>query len=163
MDITIKQMVSEEELVGKAYVHWKSWQETYPGIVDQRFLDALTLEVCEEITRRLPDDTIIAKDADKVIGFVNYGRCRDDDLGDAGEIYAIYVLSEYHGKGVGLQLMQAGLRELQAYAHVAVWVLKDNGRAMRFYEKCGFQPDGTEKTTEFVSPVTESRMILRCA
>ena len=57
---------------------------------------------------------------------------------NAGEIFALYVLSEYYGTGVGLRLMQAGLKELSTYPEVYLWVLKDNKRAIRFYEKCGF-------------------------
>ena len=48
MSITIKNMQSDEEIRGKAYVHWKAWQETYPGMMDQSFLDSLTLKKCEE-------------------------------------------------------------------------------------------------------------------
>ncbi len=40
----IKKMESDEEIKGKAYVHWKSWQVAYKGIVDQNYLDSLTLE-----------------------------------------------------------------------------------------------------------------------
>ena len=41
-----------------------------------------------------------------------------------------------------------------------LWVLKGNGRAIRFYEKCGFRFDGAEKTQTIGSPVTELRMVL---
>jgi len=44
MDIIIKKMESDAEIKGKAYVHWKSWQEAYPGMVAQSYLDKLTLE-----------------------------------------------------------------------------------------------------------------------
>ena len=61
MNIVIKKMESDDEIRGKAYVHWKSWQEAYSGIVDQRYLDSLTLEKCEKTAYRWPDDMIIAK------------------------------------------------------------------------------------------------------
>ena len=30
---------TDEEIKGKAYVHWKSWHEAYVGIVSQEYLD----------------------------------------------------------------------------------------------------------------------------
>lgn len=33
MQITIKKMETDDEIRGKAYVHWKSWQEAYPGML----------------------------------------------------------------------------------------------------------------------------------
>lgn len=38
-------MESDEEIKGKAYVHWKSWQDAYKGIVDQSFRQ---LQVCRD-------------------------------------------------------------------------------------------------------------------
>ena len=107
MNIVIKKMESDDEIKGKAYVHWKSWQEAYSGIVDQRYLDSLTLEKCEKTAYRWPDDMIIAKDGESVVGFVGYGKYRNDELDHAGEVYAIYILSAYYGKGIGYRLMNA--------------------------------------------------------
>ena len=39
MSIIIKRMETDEEIRGKAFVHWKSWHETYPGFVSQEYLD----------------------------------------------------------------------------------------------------------------------------
>ncbi len=160
MNIVIKKMETDAEIKGKAYVHWRSWHEAYPGIVDQSYLDSLTLEKCEKIAYRWPDNILIAKDGASVVGFVAYGKYRNDELENAGEVYAIYVLSEYYGKGVAQSLMQAALSELAAHQRVAVWALKAHGRAIRSYEKCGYRLDGIEQTLDLGSPVTESRMIL---
>lgn len=42
---------------------------------------------------------------------------------------------------------------------VAVWVLKDNIRAIKFYEKCGFRFDGREEELTLGTPIVEVRMI----
>ena len=68
MDIVIKKMETDEEKRGKAYVHWKSWQEAYPGIVSQEFLDNLSIEKCEKWAFDYPDNTLVAKDGEKVVG-----------------------------------------------------------------------------------------------
>ena len=158
MSIEIKKMKTDEEFKGKAYVHWKGWQEAYTGIVDQGYLDGLTLEKCEEIAYKWPDNIYVAKDGEKVVGFVGYGDCRNEDLQGAGEIFAIYVLKEYYGTGAGKALMDKGI-EILDKDKVAVWVLKDNPRAIRFYEKCGFRSDGAEKEIELGVPIIEIRMV----
>ena len=94
--VLIKILETEEEIQQKAYVSWKGWQEAYAGILDQSFLDTLTLERNLRNAKNWKDNTIIAKDGDRVIGFVVCGPCRDEDLPDAGEVYAIYILSEYY-------------------------------------------------------------------
>ena len=49
MGIILKKMETDEEIKGKAYVHWKSWHESYTGIVSQEYLDKLTFEKCEKM------------------------------------------------------------------------------------------------------------------
>ena len=143
MSIIIKQMETEDEIKGKAYVHWRSWHEAYSNLVSQEYLDKLTLEKCEEMAFKWSDNILVAKDADRVIGFVGYGD-RGKEAPETGEVFALYVLSEFYGKGVAQQLMKAALKQLKNYSQICLWVLKENKRAIRFYQKCGFVPDGEE-------------------
>lgn len=161
MDIIVKKMMCDSEIRGKAYVHWKSWHEAYPGLVAQSYLDKLTLEKCEAIAYRWPDNILVAKDGEDVIGFVGFGKYRDDELPDAGEVFSIYILSRYYGQGVGSQLMREALNQLRDYPQTAVWVLKENQRAIRFYQRWGYRFDGREETLMLDSPVIEARMILK--
>ena len=142
MNILIKKMESDAEIKGKAYVHWKSWQEAYPGMLAQSYLDRLTLEKCEAIAYKWPDNILVAKDGENVAGFVGYGKYRNEELPNTGEVYAIYVLSKYYGRGVGEQLMWEALKQLSQYPKIAVWVLKENQRAIRFYKRFGYRFDG---------------------
>ena len=160
MNITIKPMETQAEIEGKAQVHYSSWQEAYKGLIDQAYLDSMTLEKCTAIAFKWQDNILVAKDKDKVVGFAGWGEHGDSALPNTGEVFAIYILSEYYGKGVGNALMQAALQKLSQYERVALWVLKDNKRAIRFYEKCGFVFDGTEKTIMLGRENTEIRMVL---
>ncbi len=160
MDIRIKPMESDAEIRGKAYVHWKAWQETYPGLVDRAYLEELTLEKCTDMAFRWPDHILVAKDGEKVVGFVGYGPGCDDALSEAGEIYAIYILEAYYGRRVGYALMTAAVERLSEYEKIAVWVLEGNQRAIRFYQRYGFLPDGTRKQITLGTANTEVRMIL---
>ncbi|MBR0152668.1 MAG: GNAT family N-acetyltransferase [Lachnospiraceae bacterium] len=159
MEIRIKEMETEEEILGKARVHWQAWHEAYPGLVPADYLERLTFERCEEIARRWPGQTLVAKDGDRVVGFVGYGD-RGEEAPQTGEIFALYVLAEYYGTGVGRLLMEAGRERLAGYPEVCRWVLKDNRRAIRFYEKCCFRPDGEEMVSPVIH-VAEIRMVWR--
>ena len=82
------------------------------------------------------------------VGFVAVGLSRDS--GGDGELYAIYVLPEQWGTGVGRALIEAGeerLREL-GHGHASLWVLEANPRARRFYEAAGWSTDGTTRPIE---------------
>ena len=158
MGIVIKKMETDDEIRGKAFVHWKSWHETYTGLITQDFLDALTLEKCTKMAYDKPNNFIVAKLEERVIGFVGYGD-RGDEAPDTGEIFWLYVLSEFHGKGVAQQLMEAGLEQLNDYPQICVWALKENERAIRFYQKYGFTPDGEEFFSSELG-TTEIRMVL---
>ena len=157
MDITIKKMETEEEIRGKAFVHWSAWHEAYPGIVSEEYLEQLTLEKCEEMAGRWTDGILVAKDGDRVIGFVGFGD-RGGEAPERGEIFAMYVLSEFYGTGVGRLLMEEALSRLRKYPEICLWVLRENRRAIRFYEKCGFRADGEEMLSPRVK-AWEIRMV----
>lgn len=158
MRIVIKKMETDEEIRGKAFVHWRSWHEAYPGLVSSDYLDRMTLEKCETLAFRWKDNILVAKDNGRVVGFAGYGD-RGAEAPGTGEIFALYVLSDYYGTGLGLRLMEESLKMLRQYEKICLWVLKDNRRAIRFYEKCGFVPDGAEMYSETVS-ASEIRMVL---
>lgn len=75
-------------------------------------------------------------------------------------MFAIYILADYYGKKVGYSLMCAALEHMTQYRQVALWVLEENERAIRFYQKCGFRFDGTEQTIDLGTSKTELRMVL---
>ena len=157
MQIIIKKMETDEEIKGKAFVHWRAWHEAYAGLINAEYLGKLTLEKCEEIAYRWRDNILVALDGGRVVGFAGYGESSRDDP-DAGELFALYILSEYYGTGVGQMLLDAAMQMLNARSRVGLWVLKENGRAIRFYEKCGFAATGEEKHLPSVG-ATEIRMI----
>lgn len=159
MNIQIVPMVTDEDINGKGYVHWKSWHETYTGLVDPAYMEETTLEKCIDTAHRWTPNLMVAKDGGKVIGFVGYGEHSDNIITNCGEVFSIYVLSDYHGKKIGYELMNAALEKLSDYDKIAVWVLKGNDKAIRFYEKYGFRFDGTEKEIMLGTPNTELRMI----
>ena len=159
MNIIIKRMETDEEIKGKAFVHFQSWQEAYSGIVKQAYLDERTIEKCEEMAVNTMDNTIIAKDGERVVGFAQYGKYNYGDLENAGEISALYVLADYYGKGIGYRLMQEARQYLSDYPYIVLFVIKDNQRAIDFYTRYGFRFDGQEGMTQIGATV--ARMVLK--
>lgn len=158
MVITIKTMDTAGEIEGKSFVHWQTWSEAYDEILPAEFQEQMTLDKCRFYSQKYPENTLIALDDAKVIGFVSYGDFRDSAT-IVGEIFALYVLKDYYGKGVGQQLMQAAFAALDGYQEIILWVLEDNKRAIAFYEKMGFVFDGKEKILDLGKAVKEKRMI----
>ena len=159
MSVTIKKMETDAEIRGKAFVHWRAWHEAYAGLVSPDYLDKLTPERCEKLAFSWTENTFVAKDGERVLGFVCWGD-RGEEAPGVGEIFALYVLSECYGTGLARRLMDAGLKRLRDYPTVCLWVLKENKRAIRFYEKCGFRPDGTESFHPNIA-AAEIRMALK--
>lgn len=48
----------------------------------QKMNKTMTEEKCKAIAHKWTDNILVAKDGDKVIGFVGYGKYRDDSLID---------------------------------------------------------------------------------
>jgi len=85
----------------------------------------------------------VAAESAAIVGFAAAGASRTEE--DAAELYAIYVLPEHWGMGVAHDLMTAVLGWFRAeqYTTAMLWVLADNPRARRFYEREGWRFDGT--------------------
>lgn len=145
-------------------VHVRSWQATYAGHFPKQFLDALDPAQRADGWRRTLGRTDRDRQADLVAdlggtvgGFASIGPSRDD--GAAGEVYAIYLLPELWGQGLGRQLMTAALESLAGFDfdEATLWVLDGNDRARRFYE-AGGSADGANKIEDGPGfPIAEVR------
>ena len=158
MKIIIKTMETPEEIEGKSLVHWQTWREAYDNLLPAEYQETMTLERCRFFSQKYPENTLIAMDGKKVIGFISYGNFRDETI-QAGEIIALYVLKDYYGKGVSKQLMHAAFVALDQFSEIYLWVLKENKRAIAFYQKMGFTFDGQEQILDLGKPVKELRMM----
>ena len=158
MKIIIKTMETPEEIEGKSLVHWQTWREAYDDLLPANYQETMTLEKCRFFSQKYPENTLIAMDGKKVVGFISYGNYRDETI-QAGEIIALYILKDYYGKGVSKQLMHAAFVALDQFSEIYLWVLKENKRAIAFYQKMGFTFDGQEQILKLGKPVKELRMI----
>ena len=158
----------ETDAYDTAMVHVLSWQSAYRGIIPDDIL--CNLSVDKQAERFVNDYTeykkislyFVAELEGKIIGNLVISKCRDDDKPQAGEIIAIYLLEEHWGKGYGRAMIDYALDVIQykKYNEVVIWVLEENKRARRFYEKCDFYHDGTKKEISIGKPLTELRYIM---
>lgn len=131
------------------------WQSAYRGLMPQPYLDAMDVTADAERRRalfaRTSDDVVhlVAEDeGGEVVGWACVGPYRDGEVRTAdAELYALYVDTGRSGAGVGQALLRESVRrcETAGHARMLLWVLKGNTRARRFYERAGFDPDGTEE------------------
>ncbi len=154
MTITIRAATTED-IPTIATLHIEGWKGAYGGIVDQGYLDGLSVE------KRIVDwtgwmaagesDVFLAEDGAKAAGFVVTGRTKTPPPGSSpirpshsGEIYALYLHPDYWRKGIGMMLIKHAARHLKDKKHSAIclWVLDANTRAKSFYEKMGGQKLG---------------------
>ncbi|WP_040195844.1 GNAT family N-acetyltransferase [Candidatus Soleaferrea massiliensis] len=121
-----------------------SWKTAYVGMVPQEYLDGLSEDHWTgHFKKRVADDdwTVqVACEGEQAVGAIVYGKSKDSAMPGYGEIEAIYLLPSHIGCGMGRLLMDAALDGLarRGYADCFLWVLRENVRAKRFYQKHGF-------------------------
>ena len=145
-------------------MHVRTWQAAYAHVFGAKRLatidlDARTAGWRERLAEPDPSHTVlVGEDDGSVVAFAWCGESRDS--ADEGELYAIYALPEAWGSGAGPALIARMLEALRAggYAEASLWVLEDNPRARRFYEREGWRPDGGQREETFLGvPVREVR------
>jgi GNAT superfamily N-acetyltransferase len=152
-----------EDAAAVADVHVRTWQSAYERVFGAERLAAIDVDSRRRFAERGIErgGVWVAEDDGHVVGFVSIGDSRQGP--DEGELYAIYVLPDAWGTGAGAGLMAAAVEALRsAYPTSILWVLDDNPRARRFYEREGWELDGGTQTEDFLGlAVTEVRYRLR--
>jgi len=139
-----------------------TWKACYRGIVPDAYLDALSVQssrvdrIRKGIDRADAGGSVVAVAESQVIGMGFAGPPEDDQLpGGTGEVFAVYVLPEWQGGGVGRALLErltSGLRDLGYHAAI-LWTLRDRRATRRFYEANGWELDGAEDSLDLNGPV----------
>ena len=133
----------------------ESWRDAYAGVIPDGVLATMSAEPNARFIGRLTDppegtDIVVAVDGSVIVGFANTGPLRtqedaaEPDPPGLGEVNAIYVHPDRVGAGIGQALMAEAETRLRGHGLVPIhlWVLVDNPRARRFYERYGFAADG---------------------
>jgi ribosomal protein S18 acetylase RimI-like enzyme len=148
---------SENDIPTIAALHVAGWTGAYGGLVDQAYLDSLTVEKrIEDWTSWLKSGeskVFLADDGGVPAGFVVIGRTKTPPPGSSpirpshsGEVYALYLHPDYWRRGIGRALLRHAATELKALKHSAIclWVLDGNQRGKAFYQAMGGQKLGSK-------------------
>ena len=163
-----------------AAVQREGWFAAYEGIIPGEIIDRVTapdegVRVRQSFRTR-PWQRMIVAVADRedagIVGYASFGPqtdvlsapwphplSTDGEDGRVAELYALYVRPASWSTGTGHALMDRVLARSVAagYSSITLWVLRDNRRARRFYERAGFAPDGASNVLTGLGDVRELR------
>ncbi|WP_236077616.1 GNAT family N-acetyltransferase [Rhodococcus sp. P1Y] len=139
-----------------ARVHTAVWRSTYGGTVPEAYLDAGSIDRRTAHWQRVlrlhsTDHAVAIAELDSAV--VGLAHCGVED--GRRKLFALYVLDDYHGTGIGQQLLDAVLTE----EPTELWVAQDNHRAVAFYRRNGFIPDGVAQDFPGVDGFLTIRMM----
>lgn len=146
-----------------ARVHVAAWHETYPGMLPQSVLDAVTHEEREaqwSASLARGGSCLFVAEADGTpAGFAAGGPNRDPAYAEyPGELWAIYLLQRAQRRGLGRALFETvrGWLHARGLEPFLLWVLADNP-ACAFYERLG----GTRVVTQ--AALIRGAQVVECA
>lgn len=167
-----------------AAVQRETWFAAYAGIIAPEVIDRVTVpddgaRVRQSFRTRPWQRMLVAVDpgpadpgASGIVGYASFGPetdvldapwphplTADGEGGRVAELYALYVRPAWWSTGTGRALMEKVLARSGAagYRSITLWVLRDNQRARRFYERAGFAPDGATNVLTGLGGVIEVR------
>ncbi len=137
---------------GVTTVHLQGWRETYTGLMPESVFEEREsrrerrVEVWTEIIEgRSPfgkERAYVAELDGRIVGWATASDGLDDDSPYPNQLDGLYVLKEAHGTGIGQALLEAAVgTDTGAF----LWAIDAPTRAISFYRKMGFLPDGTKK------------------
>lgn len=167
MSIKIKDAVTDDvEIISK--IHALSWKEAYKGIIPQEYLDELKEDFWVDAFQNWISKNIftvqLLYENETPVGCIAYGKARDEEFSDWGEIISIYILPDYWRKGYGQKLLETALIDMKnvGYRNCYLWVLRENYSAREFYGKYGFYCNDDEYKFEINNkPLTDIRYVLK--
>jgi ribosomal protein S18 acetylase RimI-like enzyme len=118
--------------------------------------------------RMLPDAAFVGEADGRIVAIASVGpfRRRSAAAEPTGELWMLNADPAVFGTGAGLAVHDAALLRLAAGGHrrAVLWVVRDNPRARRFYEREGWRADGDEVVAEMggagVTELRYSRSVL---
>lgn len=142
MEFIIRK-AKEEDAKDIAYVNAYTWLTTYKGLMPDELLEERVKTIDDRVPKiinaiKTKDNFYVALDNNKVVGIMSYGKSRNQDYIDSGEIKSIYILKDYQGLGLGKSLFMTGIKELlnMGFNSMILNVLEGND-AFLFYQKYG--------------------------
>ncbi len=147
------RLAAPDDAQRSADIHGRSWMFAYGDIVGKDLIESYNARwpfVWAKMLENNTDTHYVILDGDMIVGFTSINPSRDADVSDEMfELTGLYLDPNHIGKRYGKQAMDFVKHEAstRGYTAISLWVLDQNDRAKRFYEKEGFIPDGSKKNS----------------
>ena len=170
-ELRIVDACTEEHFRAMSLIHAKGWRDTYAdavpadwmaeNVTDERWVPTFRQYAAEGINHGM-----LLYRGETPVSCVTYGPARIGDQSHGGgeivhfdaaeyagwgEIISFYTEPTERGKGYGGMLFEKAVGRLReaGFPCVYVFVLRENERSRRFYERHGFTWDGTHQDIPF--------------
>ena len=141
-----------------ADVHATAWREAYAGLVPESVLVDRASRGLARWQEMLADPIgtthWIALRAGSAVGFA-WGHAAGPGHPRPLELQGLYVLAGEYGVGSGQRLLDITIGDAPCF----LWVARDNPRAVAFYRRNGFGPDGGEQAVQAWGGLPLVRMV----
>ena len=133
----IIRTAEKEDVWQIAEILVEDWQTAYRGIMDDDFLDSLSVDQRYEIEVKRYEKYVVAAEGNEVLGYA-WLEASDEEPADC-EVIALYVRYAKRKMGTGRLLLQYAMRHFRESGKkkMIIWCLKENHESRRFYEKVG--------------------------
>lgn len=140
-------------------IHVAAWRAAYAGVMSTDYLDGLdenrsARRWIENMANPIDGVTHLVGEVDgtiQAISTVGPFRNRRSANDPSGELWMINAHPDAFGTGIATALHRGALDQLRSDGHhrAALWVVENNPRARRFYEREGWSQDASRKTDQF--------------
>jgi GNAT superfamily N-acetyltransferase len=135
----------------------------YRGLMPEDYLAGLRVEDraqryhFESLDPARPK-TLVAVEADTILGFATISPARDEDAAGQGELCALYVEPDCWGRGIGGALAAAARNDLCSlgFSKAMLWVAAGNTRAERFYRADGWARDESHRPRQIWNVIVDT-------
>ena len=149
--------MEQDDVSRVAEIHVFGWRSAYRGMISdeilfKRRLVSRSMALFESSLGSEDSETWVYDDG-ILKGSMTIGACRDEDKQGAFEVWGIYVEPLMQREGVGTKLLHHAekLAAERGYKEICIWVLEQNTQARGFYEKHGYNADGSSKYIDFLA------------
>jgi len=153
MHITIR-LANPADAQDMAEVGMKSWEVAYKHLLPADYIREKNATRVHQYKRVITDENtnsyVIQKD-NKTVGIMKIAEPTDDDLDSRYfELHYLYLHPGCFREGIGTLAMDYVFDHVRKLGkkYISLWVFAKNNDAIKFYEACGFRPDGKTKTQE---------------
>lgn len=150
--IGLAHSIAADEAYGHYFPHDWMLQRNTPARRTEQWTELLAEPLPEGHQRGM----LIAEVGEQVVGFGIFGTARDHDAPFALELHRLYVLSQAYGTGLSDRLLEALIPDRPPHY---LWVMEENTRAVAYYRKRGYQPDGAVQHLTDIANLPKIRMV----